>query len=508
LLGPDPISYISIAQDYAHGYWSEAINTYWSPLMSWLLVPLLWMHVPGLLAARLFSILSGIFLLFSIKILVRGFDLPPLLQTVTMYTAALIAAAFALTQLGPDLLVAALSLLYFAIVFERDYPRRPRAGIECGLLAVAAFLSKSYMLYFFLAHFTLMNALHWFRDSNVRARVLRQFATGILVFVIGCAPWIWAMSAKAGAFTVGTTGAWNYRLVGPDTPGYPQYYGLIPPPGPHATSMWEDPSPALLPPWSPLSSARNLHHQVRLIAANFKDLAAILMDTSVFSFAAVLGYVIWGIARGQAARYPWILVVLTIVLLPLGYLLVSLRDRYIWAALLLIFLAGAVVVGAVVQDLGRLPARIAIACYALSFAILPVREFIGRRNSGRSWYQISQALQAKIPPHSRLAACGDWNDSLAVAYYLHVPFYGSTGSTAAEDSVGSDLRLNNATPPPEPPPDPAQIERSLRDHHISYYLAWPDCRVFPPSQMLGEPAGVPGQPGVKLFPVLPAAAQP
>jgi hypothetical protein len=263
--------------------------------------------------------------------------------------------------------------------------------------------------------------------------------------------------------------------------------------------MWEEPSPALLPAWSPLSSARDLRHQIRLIGANFKVLMGTLIDTSVFTFAAVFAYIIWGIARGGSARYPWIFTVLTIALLPAGYLLVIVQDRYIWAVFLLILVAGAVVVQAVAQELGGLAARLVIAGYALSFVILPVRELIGHRNTGKDWYEISNALRDRIPPNSRLASCGDWNDTLAIAYYLQVPFYGSTSSTAAEDLVRSDLSANAVHSQAESSPDPAEIERSLREDRISYYLTWPDCRALPPAQILGEPTAVVGQSGVKLF---------
>ncbi len=508
LLGPDSISYISIAQHYADGYWKEAINTNWSPLMSWLMVPLLWIGISGLMAAKLFCIASGVLLLFTFRILVRGFELSPLIATLTMYAAAIMTVAFALARLGPDILVAALLLLYFATIFRRDYASKPRSGVICGLLGVASFLGKGYMFYFFIAHFVLMTGLHWFRVRRVdRARVLRHFAGGMLVFILCSAPWIWAMSAKAGSFNVGTTGAWNYRLVGPDTPGYPQYYHLIPPPGPHALSMWEQPSPDLLPKWSPLSSAHDLRHQIRLIGTNFKVLTATLIDTSVFSFAAVFAYLIWGIARGRTALYPWPFTLITIAFLPAGYLLVIVQDRYIWAGLLLILLAGAVVVGAAAQRFGELAGRLAIALYALSFLILPVRELVGQRNSGKAWHQASNVLRAKIPPHSRLASCGDWNDSLAVAYYLQLPFYGSTNGTAAENLVRSDLNAGEIHDAP-PPADPTEMERSLRDDQISYYLVWPDCRVLPPSQFLGEPVAIATPPGVKLFHISAAPGRP
>ncbi len=499
LLAPDSISYISIAQHYADGYWSEAINTSWSPLISWLIVPLLWIGVPGVLAAKLVCIASGILLLFGVRILARGFEISPRLEIVMMYTASIMIATFALTRLGPDILVAAILLFYFASIFDRTYGQHRRAGIVCGLLGVAAFLAKGYIFYFFIAHFIAMTVLHWFREQGPdRGRILRHFAIGILIFAAGCAPWIAAMSAKTGRLNFGTTGAWNYRLVGPDSPGYPQYLHLIPPPGPHAISMWEQPSPTLLPAWSPFSG-HGLRHQLRLLKANFKELTAILIDTSIFSFAALFAYIVWGIARGEKARYPWPFVLATVVILPGGYLLVLVQDRYIWAALLVILLAGAAVIDSAAGNLNRLAWRVAIAGYALSFLLLPARMLIGERNTGKGWYQESQAIRSQIPTGSRLAGCGAWNDSLAVAFYLHDPFYGSTGSTAEEDPIRYLLNPDataNGTPTPL---SSAAIGRTLLANKIRYYLVWPSCRTLPPPNVIAGEIDVPGGNGAKVL---------
>lgn len=40
-INPDGICYISIAQKYLSGNYGSAINGYWGPLLSWLLVPFL-----------------------------------------------------------------------------------------------------------------------------------------------------------------------------------------------------------------------------------------------------------------------------------------------------------------------------------------------------------------------------------------------------------------------------------------------------------------------------------
>src|ERR1700730_1252528 len=42
----DGVSYLDVADNYARGAWSAAINGYWSPLYSWLLAPGEYLQIP------------------------------------------------------------------------------------------------------------------------------------------------------------------------------------------------------------------------------------------------------------------------------------------------------------------------------------------------------------------------------------------------------------------------------------------------------------------------------
>src|SRR5205823_5852007 len=57
--GPDMISYISIAKEYFTGQWWEAVNTFWSPLFSWLIAAALATHMPPYPLMRVIVLLWG-----------------------------------------------------------------------------------------------------------------------------------------------------------------------------------------------------------------------------------------------------------------------------------------------------------------------------------------------------------------------------------------------------------------------------------------------------------------
>lgn len=506
LIAPDPISYISIARHYAAGDWADAINTYWSPLVSWLIAPLILAGVPGLLAIKIVTVLGGAAALFATMRLARGFELSSWIETVVSCTAGLMIAAYSLLDNGPDVFVIAIVLFYFGVVFDPKYWSSRKAAVLCGALGALGFYTKAYLFCFFLAHFTAIAALHYSRSHRAsRRQIVSHYVAGLVVFLVVCVPWLIAMRAKTGSFDLGTTGAWNERMVGPQSPGYAQYYGLIAPPNSQAISMWESPSPNLLPAWHPLGAPK---YELRLIFHNLKWLRTFLLDLSLLSFAAVLAYIVWGLSEGARARYWWPCILATLLILPAGYVLITIEARYLWPGFLLILLSGAVAIDAATGSSTLLARRVAIALYVLSFAFFPVRQLAAARNSGRALYSAASALRKAIPAHSRLAACGSWNDSLAIAYYLNLRFYGSTAATPDEEASRTEL-VASANPEDVPPlPSPSQIAVSLRKDGISYYLVWPGCRVLPPAGLLAAPVNLAGLPGAKMFRVAESSGSP
>src|SRR5947208_12224961 len=74
-IDPDGISYINIAHLYAIGDFHDAINGYWGPLISWLLVPLLLAKLQPLLICKILSLAIGFFTLIAIRKLSYRFAL-------------------------------------------------------------------------------------------------------------------------------------------------------------------------------------------------------------------------------------------------------------------------------------------------------------------------------------------------------------------------------------------------------------------------------------------------
>ncbi len=485
-LGPDTISYLSIAHHYLNGEWSEAVNLGWSPMISWLSGLLIYLGLPDLAAIRLVTVLSGVLLLFLVRKLAQDFELSSGWQAAVECTAACLTISYAMLRLGPDLLEAALLLGYFRASIRNSFGDRG-SGIAAGLWGLGAFLTKGYALYFFLGHFAVATLLHSLLRPGQRRAIARQWLAGMLTFAVFTAPWFFWMSRKAGHFTTGTTGAWNFRLVGPDSPGYPQIYKLIPPVGEHGASMWDEPRPDLLPAWSPLASAAGLKHQLRLVLVNIKALLKLLLQVSLLSLFGLAGFLLWGWRGGETGRVAWPLALITVVIYPLGYLLILLQDRYLWSVFLLVLLLGAVAIQR--SNWSPRTSRLVGAVYLLSFLLIPARAMVSFRNDSQ-WARIASDLQRQTPTASgRLAGCGGWGELAQIAWVLRMPFYGVTGTSPAEIAVRQELNPDSRGKSVPAPLTPQEMTRQLTEYKIDYFLALPSCPALPPTLAQKNPVG-------------------
>mgnify|MGYP000879450201 CR=1 FL=1 len=490
-IAPDSISYISIARHYAAGHWGEAVNAYWGPALSWIIAALLLVGMPEIAAAHAAVWLTGLAAVYALRRAVAVFGLSGPTVALVEYTGAAVAALLALAFVGSDVLMAAILLLYFSLIFDREYGVRSKRGLLCGVLGAAAYVTKSFGLPFFVAHFVLMNALHYLRGRDHRQRIAGHALAGLVAAVVLSAPWIAAVSAHTGKLTLGTSGSWNYRLVGPESPGYPQYGRLLPPPHPHALSRWEAPGGDSLPDWSPLASARNLKHQIRLVLRNAKVLYRDLLAFTPFALAIVLAYAVWGWRGG---RVRWEFPVLTFLFLPVPYLLVTFQDRYAWVLVfLLLLMAGAVVQAAGPAMRGVPWAALAVVLFG-SFLLSPMLGVVSQRGSGKGLYQAASVLNEQ-GVEGRLASCGEWNQSLELAYFGGDRFWGTTGETAAEAAVADELR------PPEQGSVVLDVPAAgeLRRNGVNYYVVWGACTKVDPEGTAGPEITRGSIPGLLVY---------
>ncbi len=489
-LTPDAITYLAIAKQYAAGYVNEAISDYWSPLFSWLIAALLGIHVPDILAAKIVCIGAGILALLGLRELARLYALS-LRSSLAMFAAAAVLLASCVFEFtGPDLLFAAILFYYLRLVLDLDFPARPFTGVLCGLLGGLAYLAKGYGLAFFAAHFTLFCALHWLtaKDPHRRAAIPRHFLSGALTFSLIVLVWMVPLHAKYGVWTTGSTGKFNYRLVGPESHGYPHLSELEAPRSPHATNAWQEPPVSKLKDWNIFDGAFTLKHEEKLIARDTLAVARYWIHAAPLFVLAILAYLLY--ARSKADPREWLFPLLTIALFAAGYLLITVEQRYLWlTGLLLLWLTFCALDRCLHGSLPRSAETFILCLVALSFMVEPLRTLRYHFQLDRGLSTTANQLRPVITPGTRIASCNNWGASAALAYQLDARYFGTPWTTldAYEDARGLNPDYSGGPPPP---PDWQSLNQTLQAAGIQYFLAWPGC-TQPAAGATGAPQVLP-----------------
>jgi len=344
-IAPDGISYISIAQKYLNGDFRNAINGYWGPLLSWLLIPFLYFGLTPQLAIKVISLITGLFTMIGVKLLSYKFEMMERIRNIILFSLIPIILFFSLLFATPDLLLLCILVYYLNIIFNGEYSSSMHKGIFCGAIGAIAYLAKAYAFPFFISHFLLFNVLHYLRSTTKERKknVLRGFFGGFIIFFIISGGWISIISNKYQEVTIGTAKKYIYTSSGPESQGSPMdYQGLLRPPNKTAISSWEDPSYLKIKSWNPMQTWNHFKHQIKLILKSIYTTIIIYESFSSLSFMIIIVYILFCIQpfnkiilQGDVF-YPLV----TMMLYSTGYALMTTEGRYLWIIDILLILMG------------------------------------------------------------------------------------------------------------------------------------------------------------------------
>ncbi len=202
-INPDGISYLNIAHNYLTG--NDPINGFWGPLISWLLVPLLFLHLPNLLSFKIMMILLGALTLNGLYQLSQKLPMTEHIRNLLLFTAIPIVLFYTFAYITPDLL-----LLCLLVYYQNAVLSPKRNGVLIGTLGALAYFSKGYAFYFFIVHFPILMIL--LKDKTTLAK-------GVLTFLVISSVWIFLISFHYGHFAIATTGSYNFAFKQTDLVG-------------------------------------------------------------------------------------------------------------------------------------------------------------------------------------------------------------------------------------------------------------------------------------------------
>ncbi|MBI5098556.1 MAG: hypothetical protein HZB30_04895 [Nitrospirae bacterium] len=474
----DATIYLSIAEKYIRGDFSNAINGYWGPLLSWLLIPFLYLGSSHLFAINALNLIFGLLTIIGVWRLSYKFQINE--KTGSIILLPMIPVLLFISLIEPmDFLLLCILIFYLNVVFRKDYPDRVSHGLFSGVLGACAYFAKPYGLPFFISHFLLINACHYFGSSfkEHKKNVLRNAVAGLVMFSLLSSVWIALISNKYNEFTFSTMGKPNFAQLGPGLPdeylvyGDPIFYeGFYNPPDKNSFVVYEDPTYAKkIMPWSPLKSWSYFKHFIKLISRNIHEGLRIYESYSRLSITIIIAYILLIFAqpfhklfsRGEIL-YP----LLTIILYTGGYTLFHFEARYLWIVNILLLLMGGKVLHELFQNeffKNKTIKNILIVFFILSFILTPIKSFIeiGKKNINKEMYILGTELSKRYNIHGNIASNREkveisthdaWHQTFRLAYWLKSRYYGQ-----ARENISDE-----------------ELESELKKYNIDYYFFWGD----------------------------------
>lgn len=318
---PDGVNYLDVATAYLRHDWPMAINTYWSPLYSWLLTAVLFVWKPSpywessalhLLNFVIFLVgmRCGEFLIAEVVALRAedGESLPPWALWSLGYSILLFVSLFAISTWldTPDLCVAALTYLAGGLLLRIHSGRADLQTFALyGLVLGLAYLAKTVM---FLLGFAFLLAA----ALAAGRRGIRGSAVALAFFAAVALPWIAALSRSAGRLTYGDAGWVTYAryVAHSGSPIHaPQILFVRP-----TVREFSEPIRATYPPWySPGYWAVGIRPrfdpraQLREIIRNARGYLRMLSGQKEFVAAFLVLFVAWPGGSRLAGQWPLLL---------------------------------------------------------------------------------------------------------------------------------------------------------------------------------------------------------
>ncbi len=332
ILDIDAIGYITVARHYAAGEWKHAVNGYWSPLNSWIMLPLLKMGFNDVLCFKIANVFFGIGVLYQTDKMLHRFVFTAKLTTWILLTVMVMVLYYASVQLAADLLFVWLFLLYVNVILKDDLDKSVLTNIYAGFIAAIAFFSKTYGGVFFIIHFTFIHFV-WFPFIKKKGWHLLKYMAGLMAFLPLILLWMFVLWNKYHIITFGYSGKLNWSWVlKAGQPDYTAFFYL--PPYEAATSRWVDPFYSQAKTYTPFQSKEMLFRGVKMIGFNIKNSFIAVMWISFLSPVVLVGLLV---KRNRNSLIHSVVAV--IVLFPLVYLLIFIEERYLWPVSVLLLIA-------------------------------------------------------------------------------------------------------------------------------------------------------------------------
>lgn len=321
----DMVSYLTIGKNIAAGHFFESVNGYWSPLISWLVAPLMLLGIEGVLAYKLWNLVAGFIVLVQAYQVASSYTPITWQRLVVPLLFIPNLLYFSLCNATPDIIALACWFLFFnQLRLLLQFPSF-RTAVLTGCLAGLCYLAKYYNFYAAICFFAAACGWIWYSQ---KPNLFKYVAGSFVVFAGMSLVWITILHSKFGVWSPTTASDFNMNLIRPGGFMHPMQVGdrILPIDYSQFTiTSWEQPNMYPIPQWSPLESWESLRYHVTVhIRDNFMHFRnKHPIEVCLFALSLLVAFVY----RKKFALHEWVLLI-SIVLYPIGYFWMIALSRY------------------------------------------------------------------------------------------------------------------------------------------------------------------------------------
>jgi hypothetical protein len=415
----DTIGYIAAAEHYSEGNVLGGINGYWSPLLSWLLIPFLLCKVPALLAIKLIDLIAALIGLRYIDLIARQLNLSKFHSRICVLVAMPHLAMFSLCVSTPDLL-AAISWISVAYYSLRAYSNPGILSVlQLGVAGIAGYFAKYYHFYAFIL---LMIVLLLTALSQKNKPAATRYIQTTLLFLFLSSAWMYTLYVKHGIFSPTTSAAHNlYTSQHPGATNHPQVGEHILPLDyeKYRYTAWEYvPEYITSEDLKPASSEIDLStHFQRIVQNIIKGIRYFYLETLLLVLSLLLLFRS-GVLR---TNKPIALFILILAIYPLGYYATAVDYRY-----LLFCVLSTIILAALALKYTNMvfPQAAIIFLLAGSFS-LPIHRTLQFEHKGEKYFEMNSFFNAsgQLEGKHIVSSPKTWSRAIGLCYQSKAKYY-------------------------------------------------------------------------------------
>ena len=445
VLDDDGIGYAMVTKRLAAGDYFNALNGYWSPLHSWLALPFYEAGASLPAAFKLSNLFISCCMLYVLDRLMKHAELSVRKRLLLLITAIPILLYMSFYQLAADILFCLLFCWYVLLCAGATAFTKTATIIACAVIGVLAYLAKAYAFPLFIAHFTVWQCWLYKRSllPQRKKQLIKNLCTGIGVFLILSLPWIIALHGKYDRWTFGYSGkvnlAWQLapeKTISPDKPFFSA------PPYPQSPTPWEDPGYPDQASVSPFESPAIFFKQVKLVLHNIIAALQSFHELSFLAAGIILALFLFVMRTGSSVL---LLVLLSVLLLPGGYLPVHIEPRFLWPAAFLLLIAGSYLLTRIftIWRFRQAAHRIAWIILIGSFLITPLNALQDLRYANQTEHSLSGILQSEEISGKFASGTASYSSMRKIAFLSGNQYYENHRRQSSYEEVAAAIENQN-----------------------------------------------------------------